>query len=176
MKFSSFFAFLMLMLIAFSGSSVMAKTASMGKYIGEVIAAETSTLPMEITELNKSPYKHNYQTPRYVLLVVKMHPRRSLSSVDYTLSINGVSANCIAAVCNMEPFVTNPAVLFPGNDDLVRMLFIFDGSRVKGNGKTLTATLKAVLNGRQSVQLNITDIGNAQFTDLKNIPADGILK
>lgn len=160
---------------AFAAAAVCsAETVKLGYNVGEIIAAETTTAAVEVFDREQSPYPHKFANPRYVVVVLKMHPRRSISSVDYSLSINGTVTPCIAAASNMEPFVCNPAVLYPENKDLVRMLFILDGSQLAAGD--LNASLKANLASRQDVSFKITDLGQAKFTESSKIPAGGMLK
>ena len=153
-----------------------AKTVELGVKTGHIVAAEFSTAPLEIGSLEQTPYPNNYKKKAYAIVVLKMHPRRSISPLDYSLTINRNTANCVAAACNMEPLVSNPAVLYPENNDFVRLVFIFDGNRVKGNGKTLAGTLTPHLKGRRPVAFNLTDLGSKPMSNFKTIPAAGLLK
>ena len=171
------FCFLTVILVMFSGmSTAEAKTVGLGFQTGAIYAAEFTAYPLEIGALDSTPYPYAYKSPRYAVVVLKMHARRSISPLDYNLTINNVTANCIAAASNMEAFVSNPAVLYPDDKDFVRMVFIFDGNRVKGNGKTLNAVLRPNINGRKPVSFKITDLGKKPLSDVKKIPAGGMLQ
>ena len=164
-----------LLLLAFT---VSAKSVSLGFNIGQVISAELSSVKLEVTDREKFPYPNQYRNQKMVILTLKMYPRRSISPLDYDLVINGATSKCLSAVCNMEQFVSNPSVLYPENTDLIRMLFVFDGSRIKapGKGKVVRATLRCNLKNRSNVTFNVTDLGNGNFTDTAKIPAAGSLK
>lgn len=154
------------------------KTASMGYKIGDVVAAEFTSAAVDIIGRESSPYPNNYAAPRYVQVVVKMHPRRSIGTVDYSLTINNVTANCIAMASNQEPFVSSATVLSPEPKDAVKLIFVFDGKRVRGPGKNkvLRGVLRSNLRGRGNVSIAVTDLGNGAFTDTEKIPAAGLLK
>ncbi len=161
-----------------SADRLQAKTLEMGYKTGQIIAAEMTSAAVDITGREQSPYPNNFKSPRYVQIMLKMHPRRSIGVVDYALVINNVTANCIAIASNQEPFVSAPTVLSPDPRDVVKMLFVFDGARVKGPGanKTLRAVLKSNIRARGSLTLNITDLGSGKFTEHNKVPAAGLLK
>lgn len=173
-----FFLTVCLTLFIFSGTELYGKTASLGYRIGIVTAAEFSSVSTEIVDTEKFPYGAIPKNPRYAVVVIKMEPNRSISSLDYSLNISGISAKCIAAALNMDPFVCSPATLYPEKNDSVRLLFVFDGSKVRGPAanKTLSARLSSNLSGRSSVSINVLGLGNAKFTDTAKIPATGLLK
>ena len=161
-----------------SADRLQAKTVEMGYKTGQIIAAEMTSASMDITGREQSPCPNNFKNPRYVQVMLKMHPRRSISVVDYSLVINNVTAGCIAMASNQEPFVSAPTVLSPDPRDVVKMLFVFDGARVKGPGanKTLRAVLKSNIRARGSLTINVTDLGSGKFTDPGKVPAAGLLK
>lgn len=173
---SSFFFRLTWLAILITAGTLSAKTVDMGFKVGWIVAAELTTAPVEIINREKSPYPNNYAQPSYAAVVVKMAPRRSLSSLDYSLTINGITANCIAAARNQDPFVSDPTVLYPEQNDVVRLLFVFDGRRVKGGSQPLSATLRSNLSGRSNVAIKVTCIQNKAFTNPANIPPAGLLQ
>ena len=160
----------------FMGKELSAKTLELGFQTGEVMAAEITTAPQEIINLEGSPYKYNFAKKIYVQVVLKMFPGRSISPLDYTLTINGMTANCLAAVCDNETFVCNPSERYPEKDSRVRMLFVYDADKVFPENKMVRATLKSKLRNRRSIQLQVTDMGGKKFTPVKDIPADGMFK
>jgi len=180
MKRISYITILCCALLFMFSAKTDAKTVSLGFNIGAVISAELSTVKLEIVDREKFPYPNKYNRQSLVVVTLKMYPRRSLSPLDYDLKINGATAKCLAAACNMEPFVCdlNGVPLHPENNDYVRMIFAFDGNKVKspGKGKTLRATLLCNLKNRSKVTFNVTDIGNGNFTETTKIPAAGSLK
>ena len=173
-----FFLTACMALFFFAGNELYGKTVNLGYRIGIVTAAEISSVSTEIVDTEKYPFGAIPKKPRYAVVVVKMEPNRSISSLDYSLVINGVTAKCIAAALNMDPFVCSPATLYPDKADSVRLLFVFDGSKVPGPAanKTVAARLSSNLRGRSSVSINVLGLGNGKFTDTAKIPAAGLLK
>lgn len=155
--------------------TLSAAVADLGDRIGKVIAAEFTSRPVDVVDRDASPAPGKFADERYIVVVLKLDARRSLSLLDYALSVNGVKYPCIAAVRNQEPFVANPEALYSSGDDAARLLFAVDGARVKPVDGVLTATLTPQLPGRRAVTFQITDIGNRAFTDPGAIPADGLL-
>lgn len=162
---------------AFAVTDLYAKTADLGFRIGKVVAAEITSAPTEVISQEQFPYPLPSKR-LYAAVVLKMEKNRSLSSLDYSLVINGATVPCIAIVCNMASFVCSPDVTFPSEKDCARLLFVLDANRIKlpANGKTIRGTLKSNLRGRNSAALNIVSIGNKNFSDCTKIPADGALK
>ena len=173
-----FFLIACMVLFFFSGQDLYAKTVNLGYRAGMVTAAEFSSVSTEIVDTDKYPYGTLPKNPRYAVVVVKLEANRSISSLDYSLVINGVTAKCIAAALNMDPFVCSPATVYPAAADSVRLLFVFDGSKVPGPaaGKTVAAKLSSNLRSRSSVNINVSGLGNGKFTDTAKIPAAGLLK
>ncbi|MBE6369053.1 MAG: hypothetical protein E7056_02700 [Lentisphaerae bacterium] len=157
------------------GKELSAKTLELGFQTGEVLAAEITGAAQEIINLEGSPYKCSFDKKIYVQVVIKMFPGRSISPLDYTLNINGNTANCLAAVCDDEVFVCNPSERYPEKDSLVRLLFVFDGNRVTtGSGSQKTrAVLKSALRNRRAVSFELKNLGSRKFTPVKDIPAGG---
>ena len=154
-----------------------AKTADLGFRIGKVVAAEITSAVPDIIGRENLPYPKPAQ-PVYAVVVVKMVKNRSLSSLDYSLSVNGVTSPCLAIVCNMASFVCSPDATYPSENDYARLLFVFDGRKVKlpPAGKTLKGTLKSNLRGRSNVALNISSLAKQAFSDCTKIPEAGALK
>ena len=161
----------------FTASQLWAKTADLGFRIGKAVAAEISTLPVEIIGKEQFPYPVPAKAA-YAVAVLKLTQNRSLSSLDYSLVVNGQTVPCIAIVCNMAAFVCNPETTYPSEKDYARLLFLIDTAKVRlpAAGKTIRCTLKSNLRGRSSVTLNFVNLGNKPFTDCTKIPAAGILK
>ena len=178
MKQHFFTAFLLGAVIFMVTGPLEAKTLNMGFLTGNVVAGELTSARQEIITPEIFPYNCNYSKPLYVLVSLKMHSRRSVSVFDYQMVINRVSAPCVAAMLNDGTFIFSTSPVYPEDKDIVRLLFIFDGNRVKapGDGKILRGTLVSQLSGRSSLTLNLTDIGNKQFTAADKIPAAGLLK
>ena len=160
-----------------AANTVSAKTADLGFRIGQVMAAEIGSAPQEIINIDRYPYPLPAKRV-FAVVVVKMTPNRSLSSLDYSLTVNGITAPCLSLVSNMASFVCDPDVTFPAEKDYIRLLFVLDANRVKvpAAGKTIRGTLKSNLRGRSSVVLNILSVGNKPFSDCTKIPAAGALK
>ena len=156
--------------------SVHAKTVNMGFQIGDVVAAEMSQFPVRIIDREHSPYPNEFRSCVYAVVVVKLLPLRSLNSEDYALKIGNVTANCMAICSNNGNFVSSSQNLYSNDNDYLRMVFVFDGSKVRGNGKVMPAMLVSKLSGRSSLKLNITDLGKQAFSDVKKIPKTGLLK
>ncbi len=157
--------------------ALYAKTADLGFRIGKVVAAEITTATPEIIGKESFPYPLPAK-PVYAVVVLKMVQNRSLSSLDYSLIVNGTTTPCIAIVCNMAAFVCSPDATYPSEKDYARLLFILDGNKVKlpAAGKTLKGTLKTNLRGRGNVALNITSQAKQPFSDCTKIPEAGALK
>ena len=170
-----FFLIACLGLFFFCGNDLYGKTASLGYRTGMIVAAEFSSVSTEIVDTEKYPYGALPQNPRYAVVVVKLEANRSISSLDYSLVINGTTARCIAAALNMDPFVCSPATVYPAASDSVRLLFVFDGNRVTtGSGSQKTrAVLKSALRNRRSVSFELKNLGSRKFTPVKDIPAGG---
>ncbi len=156
--------------------SAMAKKVEMGFQIGEVVMAETSTAATKILDWENSPYNNNFKNPRYAVVTVKLLPMRTLNIVDYTLTLGGVTVPCAAITSNMGIFLATSRNMQFIAKDYGRMIFVFDGSKVRGNGKLMPARLNSNLPGIRPISFNVTDLGNKPFTDVKKIPADGLLK
>ena len=173
-----FFLTACMALFFFTGNDLYGKTVNLGYRIGFVTAAEFSSVSTEIVNVEKYPFGAIPKKPRYAVVVIKMEPNRSISSLDYSLVINGVTAKCISAALNMNPFVCSPDTLYPDKTDSVRLLFVFDGSKVPGPAanKTVAARLTTTLRGRSSVSINVLGLGNGKFTDTAKIPVAGLLK
>ena len=88
---SFFIRLTQLVILIMTVGTLSAKTADMGFKIGHIAAAELTTDQVEIINREKSPYPNNYARPCYVAVVVKMAPRRSLSSLDYSLTLNNIT-------------------------------------------------------------------------------------
>ena len=158
-----------------AASGAVAATASLGDRIGKIVAAEFTAAPVDIGDRDDSAVPVKFADERYIVVVLRLDARRSLSLVDYTLSINGASWPCVAAARNQEPFVSNPEALYSSGSDAARLLFVVDGAQVKPVDGTLTATLQPKLKGRSPVTFAITDLGSRPFTDPGKIPAEGLL-
>jgi len=158
-----------------AASGAIAATASLGDRIGKIVAAEFTAAPVDIGDRDDSAVPAKFAEERYIMVALKLAPRRSLSLVDYTLSIDGVSWPCIAAARNQEPFVSNPEALYSSGNDIARLLFVVDGAQVKPIAGVLAATLQPKLKGRIPVTFQITDLGSRPFTDPGKIPAEGLL-
>ena len=173
-----FFLIACLGLFFFSGNDLYGKTASLGYRTGMIVAAEFSSVSTEIVDTEKYPYGALPKNPRYAVVVVKLEANRSISSLDYSLVINGTTARCIAAALNMDPFVCSPATVYPAASDSVRLLFVFDGNRVPGPAanKTVAAKFSSNLRSHSSLNINVTGLGNGKFTDTAKIPVAGLLK
>lgn len=178
MKQRFFPAFLLGAVIFMITGQLCAKTLSMGYLTGDVVAGELTSARYEIITPEKFPYNCNFSKPLYVLVSLKMHSRRSISVFDYKMVINRISAPCVAAMTNDGTFIFSTSPVYPEDKDIVRLLFVFDGNRVKapGEGKILRGSLVSQLSGRSSLTLNLTDIGSKQFTPAEKIPAAGLLK
>ena len=161
----------------FTAVDLTAKTADLGFRIGKVAAAEISSYPVEIIDENKYPYPLPANRI-YAVPALKMTSHRSLSSLDYSLILNGKTYPCVAVVCNMASFVCTPVTTFPSGNDVARLLFVIDSRQVKlpAAGKTIRGTLKSNIRGRSNVALNFLSIGNKPFSDCTKIPESGALK
>lgn len=154
-----------------------AKTVDLGFRIGKVISAEISGAPIEIIRQDQFPYPLPAKK-LYAVAALKMTSNRSLSSLDYSLVVNGKTYPCVAIVCNMAAFVCSPDAIFPSDNDIPRMLFVLDSTKIQlpPAGNTIRATLKSNLRGRSSVTLNFLSLGSKPFSDCTKIPAAGALK
>ena len=156
--------------------SVNAKTVSMGFQVGDVVAAEMSQCPVRIIDREQSPYPNEFRSSVYAIVVLKMLPARTLNSEDYSLKIGNITANCMAICSNNGNFVSSSQSIYSNDNDYLRMVFVFDGSKLRGNGKVMPAMLVAKLSGRSNLKFNITDLGKKPFCDVKKIPQAGLLK
>ena len=161
----------------FTVCNLSAKTADLGFRTGKVLAAEITNAPVEVISLDQFPYPLPAKKI-YAVAVLKMEKNRSLSSLDYSLIINGTTAPCVALVCNMASFVCSPGAAFPSEKDYARLLFVVDGAKVQvpAEGKVIRGTLKSNLRGRSNVALNFLSTGSKGFSDCTKIPAAGALK
>ena len=161
----------------FAAGDLAAKSADLGFRTGKVLAAEISSAPQEIISLDQFPYPLPAKK-LYAVAVLKMEKNRSLSSVDYSLVINGITVPCVAIVCNMASFVCSPDVTYPSEKDYARLLFAVDATKVKlpAEGKTIRGTLKSNLRGRNSIVLNFLSTGSRNFSDCTKLPDAGALK
>ena len=156
--------------------SVHAKTVSLGFQIGNVVAAEMSQFPVRIIDREHSPYPNAFRSYVYAVIVLKMEPARTLNAEDYALKIGNLTANCLAITSNNGNFVSSSQSLYSNDNDHLRMVFVFDGSKLRGNGKVMSATLVSRISGRSNVNFLITDLGKKPFCDVKKIPQAGLLK
>ena len=163
--------------IILNSEALYAKTADLGFRIGKVVAAEITTAAPEIIDKKNFPYPLPAK-PVYAIVVLKMVQNRSLSSLDYSLVVNGTTTPCLAIVCNMAAFVCTPEATYPSEKDYARLLFVLDGKRIKmpPAGKTLKGVLKSNLRDRGNVTINITSLNNRAFSDCTKTPAAGALK
>lgn len=154
-----------------------AKTADLGFRIGKVVAAEITNAATEVISLENFPYPLPAKRV-YAVVTLKMVKNRSLSSLDYSLVVNGTTVPCAAVVCNMAAFVCGTDVIYPSEKDCARLLFILDGNKVKlpPAGKPVKGTLKTNLRGRSNVALNISSLDKQAFSDCTKIPEAGALK
>ena len=159
----------------FFAAALSAGTASLGSRVGQIIAAEYSSSPVEIGDRKSSLVPDRLPEERYIVLTLKMTPRRALSLVDYNLKINGVTIPCVASARNTGFFVADPEALFLTENDVARLLFVVDGTAVKPVNGVLRAVLQPALRGRSSVSFTISDIGDRKFTEPAKIPAAGLL-
>lgn len=170
------FTFMLMLLCAVPGAvSLSAGTANLGDRVGRIVAAEYSSTPVEIGDRASSAVPERLPEEHYILITLKMTPRRSVSLVDYTLRINGVTVPCFAVTRNGGLFVPSPEAVSLFENDTARLLFIVDGTRIKPVNGTLRAVLQPVLRGRAPVTFTITDIGDRKFTEPARIPAAGLL-
>ena len=156
-----------------------AKTVSLGFQLGDVVAAEFTTAPVEIIGSETSPVVPPYRTKSYVAVVLKMQNRRTVNQLDYSLTISGVKAQCVAIASNMNSFVSEPSNEPCDGKNYIRMLYVFDGSRVRPGATaagTLSLNYPTTADRKNSVTFQITNIGNKPFTDVAKIPASGLLK
>ena len=155
-----------------------AKSVELGFHIGKVVAAEITAMPQEIINIESYPYPYKFKKTLYAVVTLKMVPNRSLSPLDYTLSIGSASGICVSVVNNMDSFICSPTVMYPASKDYARMLFLFDAANVKlpAVGKTVTAALRTRLKGRGNVSFAMVNLGVKPFSDCKTIPANGALK
>lgn len=158
--------------------TVSAKSVELGFHIGKVMAAEITAQPQEVINLEAYPYPCKFSKTLYAVVTLKMVTNRSLSPLDYTLSIGNATGNCVSVVNNMESFICSPSVMYPANKDFARMLFLIDSSKVKlpAAGQVVKATLRTRLKGRGNVSFNMINLGSKPLSDCKKIPAAGALK
>lgn len=157
-------------------AALHAKTISMGFQIGDIVAAEMSKCDLRIIDRENSPYPNAYRNPVYVVVVLKLLPMRSINSEDYSLRIGNITAKCMGTTTNNGNFISSSQSIFANGNDYQRMVFIFDGNRLRSNGKPQSAILVSHLSGRGSVRFNVTDIGKKTFCDTQKIPKNGLLK
>ena len=155
-----------------------AKSVELGFRIGKVVAAEITAQPQEIINIESYPYPYKFNKTLYAAVTLKMEPNRSLSPLDYTLTIGSASGICISVGNNMDSFFCSPTVIYPASKDYARVLFLFDAAKVKlpAVGKTVTAALRTRLKGRGNVSFAMVNLGVKPFSDCKTIPANGALK
>ena len=176
--------FILVMFISISWNT-SAQTIELSAFTGHAVAAEITTAPVEIINGDQSPFLPACKSPAYAVVVVKMHRNRSISMLDYSLTINNITAPCITAVYNMDSFVVNTPhspndartiTLYPSETDYVRLLFVFDSSKINLNSSVVPAQFKSNLSGRKTLSIKLSNLGGSNFTDVKNIPANGMLK
>lgn len=158
--------------------TVSAKSVELGFHIGKIMAAEITAQPQEVINLESYPYACKFSKTLYAVVTLKMVTNRSLSPLDYTLTVGNATGNCVSVVNNMESFICSPSVMYPSNKDYARMLFLIDGSKVRlpAPGKPVKAVLRTRLKGRGNVSFNMINLGSKPLSDCKNIPAAGALK
>ena len=106
--------------------TVSAKSVELGFHIGKIMAAEITAQPQEVINLESYPYACKFSKTLYAVVTLKMVTNRSLSPLDYTLSVGNATGNCVSVVNNMESFICSPSVMYPSNKDYARMLFLID--------------------------------------------------
>ena len=180
MKIYGFMKFFCSAVVLFSlTSSANAKTVSLGFNMGDVVAAEFTSAAQELPGKENSPIIPAYRNMRYAVVVLKMQNGRTVNQFDYSLTINGVKAACVAVSSNMASFICEPHNALADGKGYIRMLYIFDGARVRPGATvagTLTLNYAATADRLRSVRFNITNIGSKEFTNVNQIPAAGLLK
>lgn len=152
-----------------------AKTVSLGDRVGEVINAEYSAAPQEITGRSSSKLPNPLPKERFIVITVRMPAGRSMSIVDYNLRVNGATVPCMAAARDTQMWLAAPDPVLVTENSVARLLFVVDGSKIRpANGK-LSATLQPALRGRRAATFVIRDIGDKKFTEPAQIPAAGLL-
>ena len=182
MKINDFIKFFCSAVVLFSlTSSAEAKTVSLGFNMGDVVAAEftSALLDSNIVGKEESPVFPAYRNMRYVAVVLKMQNGRTVNQFDYSLTINGIKAECVAIARGMNSFDCTPHNEPADGKCYIRMLYVFDGARVRPGATvagTLTLRYAATADRLRAVRFNITNIGNKEFTHVDKIPAAGLLK
>ena len=152
-----------------------AKTVSLGDRVGEVINAEYSAAPQEITGRSSSKIPTPLPKERFIVITVRMPAGRSMSIVDYNLRVNGATVPCMAAARDTQMWLAAPDPILVTENSVARLLFVVDGSKIRpANGK-LSATLQPALRGRRAAAFVIRDIGDKKFTEPGQIPKTGLL-
>ena len=186
MKINFFVKICICAFILTAGSSrIMAKTVSLGFQVGDIVAAECTSAPIAVWAKEQFPYPCNFSSPRYVAIVLKMYPARTINPVDYTPKINNQTYNCIAIKSGIEQdtsFTCGSSTLSApqlGNaqQHMFILLYIADGKKIP-SGSSIPAVFECKLANRQprQIRFNISNIGNKNFTPARNIPAAGLLK
>lgn len=152
-----------------------AKTVSLGDRVGEVVNAEYSAAPQEITGRSSSKIPAPLPKERFIVITVKMPAGRSMSLVDYNLRVNGATVPCMAAARDTQMWLAAPDPILVTGNSVARLLFVVDGSKVRPADGKLTATLQPALRGRRAATFTIRDIGDRKFTEPGQIPEAGLL-